>query len=94
MKGVVNLNPKTKSNDYSYKAEVICYTREEVANLLHVNVDVVSGLMASGCLSSIKIGRRYIIPHMYLTEFLHNYKNQDLSNFEVAVAAAEDMNKS
>ena len=50
--------------------------------------------MASGCLNAIKIGRRYIIPHMYLTEFLRDYKNQDLSNFEVAVATAEVINKS
>ncbi|WP_373153932.1 helix-turn-helix domain-containing protein [Clostridium sp. AUH-JLR23] len=64
--------------------EIRMFTREEVAEILHVHVNMVSILREEGLLQAIKVGKNYIFPKSTIIEFERNYLGLDCSNREKA----------
>ena len=65
--------------------EIRMFTREEVAEILHVHVNVVSILREEGLLQAIKVGKNYIFPKSTIIEFVQNYLGLDCSNRAKAI---------
>lgn len=64
--------------------EIRMFTREEVAEILHVHVNMISILREEGLLQAIKIGKNYIFPKSTIINFQNDYLGLDCSNREKA----------
>lgn len=65
--------------------EIRMFNREEVAEILHVHVNMVSILREEGLLQAIKVGKNYIFPKSTIIEFVQNYLGLDCSNRAKAI---------
>lgn len=67
--------------------DIKMYTREEVAKIIGCHKDHVTTLSQIGCLSAIRIGKRYMFSHEAIKQFQHDYNGYDLSNRKKAIQA-------
>lgn len=81
-------------NKYPIPADVRMYTREEVAEMIGCHKDHVVMLSEVGCLSSIRIGKRYMYSYEAIKQFQHDYAGLDVSNRVRALEAFKLVNKS
>lgn len=81
-------------NKYPIPADVRMYTREEVAEMIGCHKDHVVMLSEVGCLSSIRIGKRYMYSYEAIKQFQYDYAGLDVSNRVRALEAFKLVNKS
>ena len=65
---------------YPISSDVRMYTREEVAEIIGCHKDHVVMLSEVGCLSCIRIGKRYMYSYEAIKKFQHDYDGFNLSN--------------
>jgi len=63
-------NNKASSDDRKEPGDVQAYTVEQVAQMLHIGRDKVYGLLRTGQLRSMKIGKLRRITDRHLTDFV------------------------
>ena len=63
-------NSKASSDDRKEPGDVQAYTVEQVARMLHIGRDKVYGLLRTGQLRSMKIGKLRRITDRHLAEFI------------------------
>ncbi|MDM8202799.1 DNA-binding protein [Faecalicoccus acidiformans] len=74
-------------NKYPIPSDVRMYTREEVAEMIGCHKDHVVMLSEVGCLSYIRIGKRYMYSYEAIKKFQHDYEGFNLSNRVKALEA-------
>lgn len=75
------------NNKYPIPCDVRMYTREEVAEIIGCHKDHVVMLSEVGCLSFMRIGKRYMYSYEAIKKFQHDYTGLDLSNRVKALEA-------
>ena len=72
---------------YPIPSDVGMYTREEVVEMIGCHKDHVVMLSEVGCLSCIRIGKRYMYSYEAIKKFQHDYEGFNLSNRVKALEA-------
>lgn len=72
---------------YPIPSDIRMYTRDEVAEMIGCHKDHVVMLSEVGCLTSIRIGKRYMYSYEAIKRFQHVYEGFDLSNKVKAIEA-------
>ncbi|WP_270600484.1 helix-turn-helix domain-containing protein [Faecalicoccus pleomorphus] len=71
----------------TYPDNLRMYTRDDVAAMFGCHKDHVVMLSQTGCLSAIRIGKRYMYSYEAIKQFQHDYAGCDVSNKVKAVEA-------
>lgn len=47
---------------------------QEACNALHIGKNTLYGLLKNGVIKSLKIGKKYLIPKIYLIDYINQYR--------------------